>query len=128
MRHSRDGERRPRRLPSADPHFVVGGYQRRGASNFAQIFDAIKEYKKRRASKKAKTEFEPLMDAFWGTKLPYPLPGPGAKVTITGNYSTAFTRATSGTEADPILGIMTYDEIEYLEEPAELATLPGIKP
>jgi hypothetical protein len=96
------------------------------ASNFAQIFDAIKDYKKRRVSKK--TDYEPFMDNFWGVKLPYPLPGPGAKVTITGNYSTAFTRATSGTESDPILGILTYDDIEYHEEPAELATLPGVRP
>ena len=96
------------------------------ASNFAQLYDAVNEYKKRRASKK--TDFEPLMDNFWGVKMPFPLPGPGAKVTVTGNYSTAFTRATSGTEADPIMGVLTYDAIEYLEEPAELATLPGMRP
>ena len=47
---------------------------------------------------------------------------------MTGNYSTAFTRATSGTEADPIMGILTYDGIEYQEEPPELATLPGMRP
>ena len=28
---------------------------------------------------------EPLMDNFWGVKLPYPIPGPGAKVTVTGS-------------------------------------------
>ena len=71
---------------------------------------------------------EPLSDNFWGVKIPFPLPGPGAKVTVTGNYSTAFTRATSGTEADPIMGVLTYDEIQYLEETAELATLPGMRP
>jgi hypothetical protein len=96
------------------------------ASNFAQLFDAVNEYRKRRARKK--TDGEPLSDNFWGVKLPNPLPGPGAKVVVTGNYSTAFTRATSGTEADPIMGILTYDEIQYLEEPTELATLPGMRP
>jgi hypothetical protein len=96
------------------------------ASNYAQLFDAIKEYRKRRASKKVNPER--LTDNFWGVKLPYPLPGPGAKVTVTGNYSTAFTRATSGTESDPIMGVLTYDDIEYQKEPAELATLPGIRP
>lgn len=96
------------------------------ASNFAQLYDAVNEYKKRRVSKRK--DVEPLMDNFWGVKLPYPLPGPGAKVTVTGNYSTAFTRATSGTESDPIMGVLTYDDIEYLEEPAELATLPGMRP
>lgn len=95
------------------------------ASNYAQLYDAVNDYRKRRRSKK---EAEPLQDAFWGVKIPYPLPGPGAKVTVTGNYSTAFTRATSGTVADPIMGVLTYDDIEYHEEPAELATLPGMKP
>jgi len=95
------------------------------ASNFAQLYDAVNDYKKRRRSKK---EAEPLQDAFWGVKIPFPLPGPGAKVTVTGNYSTAFTRATSGTVADPIMGVLTYDDIQYAEEPAELATLPGMKP
>lgn len=97
------------------------------ASNFAQLFDAVNDYRKRRVSK-SKKEPEPLMDAFWGVKLPYPLPGPGAKVTVTGNYSTAFTRATSGTESDPIMGVLTYDEITYQEEPTALATLPGMRP
>lgn len=95
------------------------------ASNFAQLYDAVKEFKKRRRRKR---ETEPLIDAFWSVKIPEPLPGPGAKVTVAGNYSTAFTRATSGTESDPIMGVMTYDELEYLEEPPELATLPGLRP
>jgi hypothetical protein len=97
------------------------------ASNYAQIYDAVKDYKKRRAYR-GKKEFEPLMDAFWGVKIPYPLPGPGAKVTVSGSYATTFTRATSGTETDPIMGVLTYDEIEYHDEPAELATLPGLRP
>lgn len=97
------------------------------ASNFAQLYDAVNEYRKRRA-RRSKTEPEPLQDNFWGVKIPYPLPGPGAKVTVSGNYSTTFTRATSGTEADPIMGILTYDDIQYHEEPAEIATLPGMRP
>jgi hypothetical protein len=96
------------------------------ASNFAQLHDAVMDYRKRRASKK--TDQEPLQDNFWGVKIPYPLPGVGAKVVVSGNYSTTFTRATSGTESDPIMGVLTYDEIEYKEEPPELATLPGLKP
>lgn len=96
------------------------------ASNFAQLYDAVLDYRKRRVRKQK--DAEPLQDNFWGVKIPYPLPGPGAKVTVTGNYSTAFTRATSGTEADPIMGILTYDDIEYLEEPPEIATLPGMRP
>lgn len=97
------------------------------ASNFAQIYDAVKAYRKRRRRRRKK-EYEPLSDNFWGVPIPSPLPGPGAKVTVTGNYSTAFTRATSGTESDPIMGVMTYDEMTFEEEPAELATLPGLRP
>jgi hypothetical protein len=96
------------------------------ASNFAQLYDAVNNYRKRRVSKKANPE--PLQDNFWGVKIPYPLPGPGAKVTVTGNYSTAFTKATSGTVADPIMGVLTYDDITYAEEPTALSTLPGMKP
>lgn len=94
------------------------------ASNFAQIYDAIKEFEKREKVKKEGEE--PVMDAFWGVKIPNPLPVKGAKVTVSGNYSTAFTKATTGTEADPIMGILTYDSIETLEPAAELATLPGM--
>jgi len=107
--------------PKTDAVKVLGW-----ASNFAQLFDAVNDYRKRRNSKKK--EFEPLQDAFWGVKIPYPLPNVGAKVTVSGNYSTAFTRATSGTVADPIMGILTYDDIEYLEEPTAIATLPGMRP
>jgi len=94
------------------------------ASNFAQLYDAIKEYKKREKSKK---EAEPLQDAFWGVALPNPLPVKGAKVTVKGSYSTTFTKATSGIVSDPIMGVLTYDSVEFHEKPAELATLPGMK-
>jgi hypothetical protein len=98
------------------------------ASNFAQLYDAVKEFKKREKQKlKDGEQPEPLMDAFWGVKIPDPLPVKGAKVTIKGNYSNTFTKATSGTEADPIMGIMTMEELKYLEPPTEVATLPGMK-
>lgn len=96
------------------------------ASNFAQLYDAIKEYKKREKSKK--TDEEPLQDAFWGVALPNPLPVKGAKVTIKGSYSTTFTKATSGVVGDPVMGVLTFDSIEYHEKPEELASLPGMKP
>ncbi len=96
------------------------------ASNYAQIYDAIKEYKKREKSKSDK-EQEPLMDGFWGVALPDPLPVKGAKVTVKGEYKTTFTKATTGAEADPIMGIVTYESVEYLEKPEEKATLPGMK-
>ena len=95
------------------------------ASNFAQLYDAIKEYKKRERLRKQ--DAEPLLDAFWGVKLPDPLPVKGAKVTVQGNYATTFTKATTGAEADPVMGILTYDSVEYHEAPDEKATLPGMR-
>ena len=95
------------------------------ASNFAQLFDAIKEFKKRERLKKE--DEDPLTDAFWGVKIPNPLPVKGAKVTVEGSYSTTFTKATTGAEADPIMGILTYDSMETHEPGPEVATLPGMK-
>jgi hypothetical protein len=98
------------------------------ASNFAQLYDAVKEYQKReKRPPREGEEVEPVMDEFWGVKIPEPLPAKGAKVSVKGNFSTTFTKATSGTEADPIMGVMTADEINYTEKPTEVATLPGMK-
>ncbi len=94
------------------------------ASNFANIYSAIEEFDKLKADEKPE---EPILDNTWGVALPYPLPAQGAKVKVTGNYSTAFTLASSGVVADPIMGIMTYQSIDYLEPAAELANLPGMK-
>lgn len=89
------------------------------ASNFANVFDAIKEYDTKEDAEHA--------DTTWGVTLPKPLPAVGAKVKIEGNYSTNFTMASAGAEADPIMGILTYGKIEYLEQAPELATLPGVE-
>jgi hypothetical protein len=88
------------------------------ASNFAQIYDAIEEYDKK--------EDAQHQDTFWGVNLPNPLPVAGVKVTVKGDYSSTFTRASTGTEADPIMGIMTYESMTYQDKPAEPATLPGM--
>lgn len=91
------------------------------ASNFAQLYDAIKK------DEKAKEGEEPNMDEFLGTPLPMPTPNVGAKVKITGTYGYAYTKATSGIETDPRMGILTYSKIEYIEKPPEPAKLPGMK-
>ena len=90
------------------------------ASNFAQIYDAIETYDK------GKEDAE-QMDTFWGVKIPNPLPAKGAKVTVKGPYSTTFTRASTGTEADPIMGLLTHESYTVHEEAPELATLPGVE-
>lgn len=89
------------------------------ASNFANIYDAISEYDSK--------EDAEHMDTTWGVALPKPLPAVGAKVKVEGNYSTNFTMASAGAEADPIMGILTYGKIDYVEPAPALATLPGVK-
>ncbi len=90
------------------------------ASNFANIFDAIEEFDK------GKENAEHL-DGFWGVKTPNPLPAAGAKVTVTGVYGSTFSKASSGAEADPFMGVVDFQEMTIQEPAAELATLPGVK-
>lgn len=92
------------------------------ASNFANIYSAIEEFDKLKEDEKPE-----YSDATWGVPLPYPLPVKGAKVKVEGTYSTSFSLASSGIVADPIMGVMTYKSMEYLEKSEELATLPGMK-
>jgi hypothetical protein len=94
------------------------------ASNFAQLYDAIEKYDKVKDGEQPK---EPHLDTFWGVNIPFPIPAKGAKVTVNGDYSSTFTRSSTGAEADPIMGIMTLDKITYIEPAAEKATLPGMK-
>ncbi|MBI5533430.1 MAG: hypothetical protein HY898_11990 [Deltaproteobacteria bacterium] len=92
------------------------------ASNFAQIYDAIEKYKNAK-------DADPLVqDEFLAVPVPRPVPAVDGKIKITGNYSFAYTRATSGIETDPRFGIITYQKIEYLEKPPNPALLPGMKP
>src|SRR5258708_18581158 len=90
------------------------------ASNFAQIFYAIAEFDKG----KEKAEH---VDTFWQVKIPNPLPSTGAKVTVKGNYGTTFTKSSTGAEADPFMGMLTYEEMTVAEPGADISTLPGVK-
>ena len=90
------------------------------ASNFAQVYDAIKEFDK------GKEDAE-YSDTFWGVKIPNPLPAVGAKVSVSGTYSTTFTQSSTGAEADPFMGLLAMQEIKELEPAPELSTLPGLK-
>jgi hypothetical protein len=93
------------------------------ASNFAQLYDAIEKYDKVKDGEQPK---ELHLDTFWGLNIPYPIPSKGAKVTVNGDYSTTFTKSSTGAEADPIMGILTLDKITYHEPAPEKATLPGM--
>jgi hypothetical protein len=101
--------------PRAEAIAVMGW-----ASNYAQVFDAIKEFDE-------KGEKAEANDTFWGKPIPNPLPVKGAKVRITGPFSTTFTGASTGAQADPIMGILTYNKWEVLEQSTELGTLPGVE-
>jgi len=90
------------------------------ASNFAQIFEAIDEFDKG----KDNAEYN---DSNWGVKVPNPLPAVGSKVTVTGQYGVSFSKASSGAEADPFMGVMDFQEMTVQEAASELATLPGKK-
>jgi len=90
------------------------------ASNFAQVWEAIQEFDK------GKDDAE-YSDTFWGVKVPNPLPAVGAKVSVTGTYSTTFTQSSTGAEANPVMGLLALQELKLLEESPDLATLPGVK-
>ena len=88
------------------------------ASNYARLYDAIRKY--RGASK------ESAKDDVWGVDIPNPVPNKGAKVKVTGTYNYTFTKASQGTESDPLNGVITYESLTYLEPPPEAAKLPGM--
>lgn len=89
------------------------------ASNYANIYDAIKEYDKK--------DPEAYQDARLAVDIPNPIPNKGAKVRVTGQYGGTYTRHTTGVESDPIMGVLTYEKLEYIEPPAEPGRLPGMK-
>lgn len=78
------------------------------ARNFAVVFDANKAYATGKPA-------QPVRDDIWSVDVPYPLPAVGAKVKVTGTYSFAFTKSSSGMAAEPENGILTYARMETLE-------------
>jgi hypothetical protein len=93
------------------------------ASNFAQLYSMIEAIDNQRPGEHAK-----LKDEFWASDLPNPVPAVGARVRVTGRYTTTFTKATSGVASNTAHGILTVDRIEYLEPPREKVYLRGMKP
>lgn len=94
------------------------------ASNFAQIYSMIEEIDRKPKGKESEAK---LTDEFWGQELPNPIPNVGAKVKVTGTYGVTFTKSTGGAAANPKYGILTAEQIEYLEPPPEKAYLPGMR-
>lgn len=90
------------------------------AANYAQLHDAIREYAQHPDAK--------VEDDFWGITIPNPIPAKGAKVRIVGTHSNEFTKATTGIEADPVMGILDPERVEVLSPAPKKATLPGMRP
>jgi tetratricopeptide (TPR) repeat protein len=88
------------------------------ASNYAQIFEAIRAFDRQVPSQ--------YIDGFWGVSMPNPLPAVGEKVTVRGTYDTAFALAGSSRELDPEMGFLSFQSQKVLEPAAELGTLPGV--
>jgi hypothetical protein len=101
------------------------------ASNFANVYDAMKKYKDLKDppkhADKPDNAGKPgyyVMDELWAVDIPYPLPGVGAKVKVTGRYGVIFGKSSAGLVSDPTSGVLTYGNIETLEpatEPAAFA-------
>jgi hypothetical protein len=90
------------------------------ASNYAQIWDAILESRKPGS--------EPRVDDFWGQVIPLPIPQKGAKIIITGSYGFVFSGATLGVaEFDPIMGILSYKQHQWIQPPPDNPNLPGMQ-
>ena len=99
--------------PSSDCIRVMGW-----ASNYANIWAAIEESRKPNP--------QPYVDNFWGQEIPQPIPQRGARVTVSGRYGFLFTRASTGAEADPIMGILTYKKLQWIDPPRANPKLPGM--
>ena len=134
MRGPQGWQSRPRKLQAAHPRVLDRRHEGRArgrdhqsdglGSNFAQIFDAIAEFDKGTTTDKDKGEH---VDTFWQVKIPNPLPATGAKVTVKGDYASTFSKSSTGAEADPFMGMLTYEEMTVNEPASELSTLPGVK-
>ncbi len=81
------------------------------------MFEAIDKTKKLKEVKDPEKDL--YKDELWQVLLPYPLPGVGAKVKVTGKYGFTFAKSTTGIVSDPVYGVMTYEKIEYVEPPTE---------
>jgi hypothetical protein len=103
------------------------------ASNFANVSEAMDKYKNVKEKDPPKHAEKPdnagkpgylVQDEVWNNDIPYPLPGIGAKVKVTGKYGVISAKASSGLVSDPNSGVMTYASMETLEPPKEPAAFP----
>ncbi len=91
------------------------------ASNFSNVFEAMKKYGGRHGVNSAPKEL--YRDEFLTTEIPFPLPSVGAKIKLTALYGFTY-RGGSSLVSDPNSGLLTYKKIEIIEpapEPAAFA-------
>ena len=86
------------------------------ASNFAQIYGALRQY--------AKPRSEPYIDSYWGVVIPDPLPAAGAEVTVEARYGASWDGASTGIVSDPTMGVLGYRSIEVHTPAPRPARLP----
>jgi len=86
------------------------------ASNYAQIYDALRVYARDRTAQH--------VDTYWGMPLPNPIPAPGAEVTVQGQYSEVFTKLATGWSRDLVMGILTYSGMRQHRPAPTPARLP----
>jgi hypothetical protein len=93
------------------------------ARNFAVVWHAMWELSKSKDGKDRDGKDLVVMDDILNVPVPFPLPNVGAKVKITGHFGVSY-RGGSDMVADPQNGVLTYNKIEYLEPPPEVAHFP----
>ncbi len=100
------------------------------ASNFANVSEAMDHYKGLKEAPKPAEKDKPdhagkpgylVQDEVWNNDIPFPIPGIGQKVKVTGHYGMVSSKASSGIVTDPQSGVMTYASMETLEPPTEPA-------
>jgi len=103
------------------------------ASNWANVSEAMDHYKKMKDAPKHIEKDKPdnagkpgyyVTDEVWNNEIPFPIPGIGEKVKVTGQYKTISTKASSGLVSDPLSGVMTYTSMDVLEPPTDPAEFP----
>jgi hypothetical protein len=103
------------------------------ASNFANVFDAMKKYKDLKEPPKHPATPDQagkpgmlVNDELWAVEIPYPLPAVGAKVKVTGRYGVIFGKSSAGLVTDPTSGVMTYGSMDTLEPPTAPAAFTAV--
>jgi hypothetical protein len=103
------------------------------ASNWANVSEAMDHYKGLKEAPKPAEKDKPdhagkpgylVQDEVWNNDIPFPIPGIGERVKVTGHYGMVSSKASSGLVTDPQNGVMTYASMEMLEPPTEPAAFP----